>query len=91
MQIAAVLCVFVSVAGATFLQSTFRRSGPVSGAGGRNSRIRCAASCAREKTCAGFDVGDDGSCGFRTNDAPQVGASYYQQVVVTNVSISISA
>ena len=73
-------------AGAAILESVFQRSGPVSGAVGRNSKIQCAASCAREKTCSGFVSEDDGVCEFKTDPSPPYITDEYQQVEMPDVS-----
>ena len=76
----------MAAAGAAILESLFQRSGPVSGAGGRNSRIQCAAPCAREKTCSGFVSRDDGVCEFKTDLSPPNITDEYQQVEMPDVS-----
>ena len=81
-----IVWVFVAAAGAAMLESVFQRSGPVSGAGGRNSRIQCAASCAREKTCYGFVSRDVGACEFKTDSSPSNTTDYYQQIGMPEVS-----
>ena len=89
MQVVIVFWVFVAAAGAAILETVFQRSGPVSGAGGRNSRIHCAASCAREKACSGFVTRDDGVCIFRTDPSPP-NTDHYQQVEMQDVSLVLS-
>ena len=86
MQVVIVFWVFVAAAGAAILETVFQRSGPVSGAGGRNSRIQCAASCAREKTCSGFVSRDVGVCEFKTNPSPPNITDQYQRVEIPDVS-----
>ena len=87
MQLVIVFWVFVAVAAAVIHESVFRRPGPVSGASGRSSRIQCAASCAREKTCSGFVTRDDGVCIFRT-DPSRLNNDHYQQVEMQDVSFT---
>ena len=81
-----IVWVFVAAAGAAMLESVFQRSGPVSGAGGRNSRIQCAASCAREKTCSGFVSRDVGVCEFKTDPSPPNITDQYRRVEIPDVS-----
>ena len=85
MQVMIVLSVSVAATGAAILESVFRRPGPVSGAGRRSSRIQCAASCAREKTCSGFVIRNDGVCEFKTDLSPPK-TDRYQQVELRDVS-----
>ena len=84
MQVVIVFWVFVAAAGATVLESVFQRSGPVIDAGGRNSRIQCAASCAREETCSGFVSRDDGVCELTTEPSSP---NHYQKVGTPDVSL----
>ena len=81
-----IVWVFVAAAGAAMLESVFQRSGPVSGAVGRNSRIQCAASCAQEKTCYGIVSRNVGACEFSRGSSTSNIADYYRRLGMPVVS-----
>ena len=83
-----VIMFWVSVAAteAMMIESTFERSGSLSGVGRRISRIQCAAFCAREKKCSGFSTRDDGVCEFKTDLSAQNNSDQYQRLRMRDVS-----